>query len=514
MALTKAHNRMIEGAAVNVKDFGAVGDGVTDDTAAIQAAIDAGTSIVFPSGSYVITSSITIGSNKSIDFGSATLIKSWDAGENTGASAVFKNSDFVGGNSNIKIKNGSFSLASASNEGRWFSFEKTTTLDICGITINATKSSWAISFKQCNNVSVDSSSISTPNGEIYSDGIHFLGGSNNSVTNCFIDSGDDCISVTAENSGENDCETLKIQGCILKPSGSSAIKLLSESTSSFTISDVVISDILIKCNGNSRAIEIRNNDSGTKRIRNVIVSNVNIDALNSTDISVLVDDIKKISFSNINILSSKVQALKVTATDGFKFANSSIDTIQTASTNAVVVESGSNVQFISTDVIGSTSHGFNIGTVSQVTDFEISSCFINDCDSTGIILTNTSGAILSNNKIHNCAVPITEVSPSNYTRAIDNDVTTNTASTITLVGSQSEAIRNLGYRTYDSGDIVLSGASGAVSFASNFPATNYQVRLTGTANETFWATSRGAGGFTVNSSNGSSTARVFWEAQL
>ena len=40
MALTKAHNRMIEGAAVNVKDFGAVDDNSTDNTAAVQSAID------------------------------------------------------------------------------------------------------------------------------------------------------------------------------------------------------------------------------------------------------------------------------------------------------------------------------------------------------------------------------------------------------------------------------------------------------------------------------------------
>jgi len=43
---------------VSVKDFGAVGDGVTDDTAAIQAAIsgvDAGTKIFFPEGTYVVT---------------------------------------------------------------------------------------------------------------------------------------------------------------------------------------------------------------------------------------------------------------------------------------------------------------------------------------------------------------------------------------------------------------------------------------------------------------------------
>ena len=38
--------------AVSVLDFGAVGDGVTDDTAAIQAAINTGRTISFPSGTY------------------------------------------------------------------------------------------------------------------------------------------------------------------------------------------------------------------------------------------------------------------------------------------------------------------------------------------------------------------------------------------------------------------------------------------------------------------------------
>ena len=50
---------------VSVKDFGAVGDGVTDDTTAIQNAIDAlvDNSILFvPTGNYKITSTLTIGS--------------------------------------------------------------------------------------------------------------------------------------------------------------------------------------------------------------------------------------------------------------------------------------------------------------------------------------------------------------------------------------------------------------------------------------------------------------------
>jgi len=61
MALTKVTNSMIVGAYINVKDFGATGDGVTNDTVAIQAAFDSasdGGVIYFPSGEYRISRNI------------------------------------------------------------------------------------------------------------------------------------------------------------------------------------------------------------------------------------------------------------------------------------------------------------------------------------------------------------------------------------------------------------------------------------------------------------------------
>lgn len=64
MALTKAHNRMIAGASVDVRDFGAVADGTTDDSAAIQSAIDYANanqiSTVRAIGDFALTSGIII----------------------------------------------------------------------------------------------------------------------------------------------------------------------------------------------------------------------------------------------------------------------------------------------------------------------------------------------------------------------------------------------------------------------------------------------------------------------
>lgn len=64
MSLTKASFSMIDSAPVSVLDFGAVGDGVADDTAAIQAAINSlspnGGYVWFPVGNYKVTAQINI----------------------------------------------------------------------------------------------------------------------------------------------------------------------------------------------------------------------------------------------------------------------------------------------------------------------------------------------------------------------------------------------------------------------------------------------------------------------
>lgn len=86
MALTKVSYSMITGSPVNVKDFGAVGDGSTDDTAAMQAAITAvattGQGLYIPAGTYKITSAMTStghlnmfgdGEKSIISFSSATV---------------------------------------------------------------------------------------------------------------------------------------------------------------------------------------------------------------------------------------------------------------------------------------------------------------------------------------------------------------------------------------------------------------------------------------------------------
>jgi len=88
MSLTKVSYSMINGDMVNVLDYGVVGNGVADDTTALQAAIDAaataGKTLWWPIGTYKITATLNI-KNKKISWvgenyytNSAEIIGSFD----------------------------------------------------------------------------------------------------------------------------------------------------------------------------------------------------------------------------------------------------------------------------------------------------------------------------------------------------------------------------------------------------------------------------------------------------
>lgn len=98
------------GAVFNVKAYGAKGDGVTDDTAAIQAALNTcntngGGVAYFPEGTYAVSTILTVGSNTTLKGAGrqATIIQYTTALAAGGANYLLENEDTTNGNKFISI---------------------------------------------------------------------------------------------------------------------------------------------------------------------------------------------------------------------------------------------------------------------------------------------------------------------------------------------------------------------------------------------------------------------------
>jgi parallel beta-helix repeat protein len=93
----------------NAKSYGAVGDGIANDTAALQAAIDAsvGGRLVIPPGRYKITASLLLPSNIIIDGDGAVIVGTWaDAtGGASKGSTYIRNADSSGAAEQITVRN-------------------------------------------------------------------------------------------------------------------------------------------------------------------------------------------------------------------------------------------------------------------------------------------------------------------------------------------------------------------------------------------------------------------------
>lgn len=108
---TNAVNRAINlklAETVSVKDFGAVGDGVTDDTAAIQAAHNASYSVYYPNGYYNVTGNITLRTGTNIiGSGAGQTVVSLSAAMSNAEDAIYKLlvTDYVNQQGGITVSN-------------------------------------------------------------------------------------------------------------------------------------------------------------------------------------------------------------------------------------------------------------------------------------------------------------------------------------------------------------------------------------------------------------------------
>ena len=124
MSLTKVSFSMIDGAIANALDYGAVGDGVTDDTQAIQNAINAAGKVYLPAGTYKITSPLYMDSGtqiigqgvKNVDFTPVAGNPGTKIIKTTNTAGVGSNTSRAGTVTDSYVKNAIIILRHADNE--------------------------------------------------------------------------------------------------------------------------------------------------------------------------------------------------------------------------------------------------------------------------------------------------------------------------------------------------------------------------------------------------------------
>jgi hypothetical protein len=191
MSLTKATYFMIDGAVVNVRDYGATGDGATDDTVAIRAAAQAaaGKSLYFPSGTYLVT--FTPGQR---------IIP------------IFSNTEYFGDGpaSIIKIKDGSNSGSLTQDLTVMFYCANVDNVSIHDLTLDGNQTNYThppetpaliYVIEGSSNININNNNLLSPGGDgiiVGSAGAGTLGGEKVVITNNVVsDPGRSCYVVTS-----------------------------------------------------------------------------------------------------------------------------------------------------------------------------------------------------------------------------------------------------------------------------------------------------------------------------
>ncbi|MCZ4223164.1 glycoside hydrolase family 28 protein [Pedobacter rhodius] len=293
----------------NIKNYGAKGDGKTNDALAIQKAINAcsaagGGQVIVPSGYTFLAGPFNLKSF--VDFrieGGAKILASpdeklytksafrdnkgegtiWIGGEKleqvsiTGTGIIDGNGiSFMGEELDDSYVLKPFNVVDP--RPHLLTLLGCNKLNIDGVTFQ-NSAYWTIHLIGCNDVSVSNITLLNSIKIRNSDGIDLDHSKNVRITNCYIESGDDCICLKNRREFEEygPCENIVISNCTMT-SSSCAIKIGSENMD--RISHVLINNCNIR--KSNRGIGIQNRDEGT--VSDVIFSNLLIESKLFSDV--------------------------------------------------------------------------------------------------------------------------------------------------------------------------------------------------------------------------------------
>ncbi len=289
-----------EAAIFNIRDFGAVGDGKTNNAAAIQKAIDAcnaagGGTVLVAAGGIYLTGPFNVKSYITLQVeAGATILASPDASlynksafrDNKGEGTIW-----IGGE-NLRqvticgsgIIDGNGIAFMGAELGDSYELKPSNlvdprphlltmigcnTLRIHDVTIK-NSAYWTVHLVVCTDVAISDLSILNSVKIRNSDGIDLDHSKQVRINNCRIESGDDaiCLKNRREYAEYGVCEDIVVDNCILT-SSSCAVKIGSENMDS--IRHVIINNCIIR----NRALGIQNRDEGT--VTDVTFSNIQIE---------------------------------------------------------------------------------------------------------------------------------------------------------------------------------------------------------------------------------------------
>ncbi|WP_321438650.1 glycosyl hydrolase family 28 protein [uncultured Bacteroides sp.] len=304
--LTACHNNKTD---FDIRDYGAKGDSITDNAEAIQKAIDAcnkagGGRVIIPGDGVYMTGPFSVASYVDLHLdANAKLLANPDE-------KVYNNSAFRDnkGEGMMWISGKDIIQFSISGKGKIdgngiafmgkeledsYALKPVHTFDprphvltlINGKDIRikdvviGNSAYWTVHLVGCNDVVVDGASILNSLKIRNCDGIDVDHSKNVRISNCRIESGDDCICLKNRREYEElgPCENITVTNCIMT-SRSCAVKIGSENMD--RISHVVVDNCIIR--DSNRGIGIQNRDEGT--VENVIFSNIVVDSKLFSDV--------------------------------------------------------------------------------------------------------------------------------------------------------------------------------------------------------------------------------------